>query len=106
MEEIRPLATDDEAHRCATMMCSSEPWITMGRTFEESLAIVQNREREVYLAADGDQIFGYVIINMRGAFVGYIQILCVDGLARGRGLGTRLVEFAERRIFREAPNVF
>ena len=26
--------------------------------------------------------------------------------ARGRGVGTRLVEFAERRIFSETPNVF
>jgi ribosomal-protein-alanine N-acetyltransferase len=106
MEEIRPLATDDEARRCATMMCSTEPWITMGRTFEESLAIVQNRELEVYVAADGGPILGFIIINMRGAFIGYIQILCVDASARSRGLGTRLVEFAERRIFRVSPNVF
>lgn len=106
MEEIRPLATDDEARRCAAMMCATEPWTTMGRKFEESLEIVQNREREVYVAADGGGISGFIIINMRGAFIGYIQILCVDASARSRGLGTRIVEFAERRIFRDAPNVF
>jgi len=43
---------------------------------------------------------------MHGAFIGYIQTVCVDAAARGSGIGTRLVEFAERRIFAETPNVF
>ena len=106
MEEIRPLSTEDEASRCAAMMCATEPWITIGRTFDESLTQVQNREREVYVTMDGDQLLGFIIISMRGAFIGYIQTVCVDAAARGHGLGTRLVEFAERRIFRDVPNVF
>ena len=106
MEEIRPLASAEEAKRCAQMMCSTEPWITLGRTFEESLALLEDPERENYVAADGNQLLGFIILNMRGAFVGYIQTVCVDGDTRGRGVGTRLVEFAERRIFRETPNVF
>jgi ribosomal-protein-alanine N-acetyltransferase len=106
MEEIRLLASADEAKRCAQMMCSTEPWITLGRSFAESLALLQDPERETYVAADGDQPLGFIILNMRGAFVGYIQTVCVDDAARGQGVGTRLVEFAERRIFRETPNVF
>ena len=43
---------------------------------------------------------------MHGAFVGYIQTVCVDADARGSGTGTRLVEFAEKRIFADVPNVF
>ena len=43
---------------------------------------------------------------MRGAFVGYIQSVAVLEKWRGRGLGTALIEAAERRILREAPNVF
>ena len=106
MEEIRPLASAEEAKRCAQMMCSTEPWITMGRTYDESLAIMQDTSREVYVFAEGDQLLGFIIINMRGAFVGYIQIVCVDDRTRGRGVGTRLIEFAEGRIFRDASNVF
>jgi ribosomal-protein-alanine N-acetyltransferase len=106
MEEIRPIRGEDDARRCAQMMCSTEPWITMGRTFDESLAIVRDGTREVYVAGDADQLLGFIIINMRGAFIGYIQIVCVDGRARGGGVGTRLIEFAEQRIFRDAPNVF
>lgn len=106
MEEIRPLAGTEEAKQCAQMMSSSEPWITMGRTFDQSLAIVEDTSREVYVLADNDQLLGFIIINMRGAFVGYIQIVCVDSRARSRGAGSRLIEFAEQRIFRDAKNVF
>ena len=77
-----------------------------GRTYDESLAILQDTTREVYVFAEDDQHLGFIIINMRGAFVGYIQIVCVDERARGRGVGTRLIEFAEQRIFRDASNVF
>jgi len=106
MLAIRPLSGDAEARRCAEMMCSTEPWITIGRTFEESLDIVKDPTREVYVADDDGRIHGFIILNMRGAFVGYIQTVCVDAEARGGGIGTRLVEFAEERIFADTPNVF
>ena len=106
MEEIRPIAGEDEARRCAEMMCATEPWITISRNFDESLKLVQDPTREVFIAADASELLGFIIINMRGAFVGYIQTVCVAEEARGRGVGTRLVEFAERRIFSETPNVF
>jgi ribosomal protein S18 acetylase RimI-like enzyme len=47
-----------------------------------------------------------VILVIHGAFVGYIQIVCVAAGARGSGIGSRLVRFAEERIFRQFPNVF
>jgi ribosomal protein S18 acetylase RimI-like enzyme len=43
---------------------------------------------------------------MTGAFVGYIQTVCIDPSCRGRGLGTRLLQFAEERILRVSPNIF
>ena len=43
---------------------------------------------------------------MTGAFVGYIQTVCVAPEWRGRGLGAILISFAEERIFRETPIVF
>ena len=88
------------------MMCSTEPWITIGRTFDQSLAQVRNPDREVYLAMDGVEVRGFIILNMHGAFVGYIQTICVDGSSRGGGIGTQLIRFAEERIFRQTPNVF
>src|SRR6266536_4799843 len=88
------------------MMAGSEPWVTLGRGYEESLALLQDATREVYGAFEEDRVLGFVILNMAGAFVGYIQTICVGEGDRSRGIGTRLMRFAEERIFREAPHVF
>jgi ribosomal-protein-alanine N-acetyltransferase len=103
---IAAIATDAEARTCARLMAASEPWVTLGRTYEASLRIVQDPTREVYVARDGQEIVGFVILCMTGAFVGYIQTVCIHPDRRGQGLGSRLVDFAEQRILRESPNVF
>jgi ribosomal protein S18 acetylase RimI-like enzyme len=104
--EIRRLAGHDEAVHCARMMASLEPWITLRRDYEESLRVLLDAQRESYVAYHGDSLAGFLILIMHGAFVGYIQTICVAPEARGKGLGTKLIEFAEERIFRETPNVF
>jgi [ribosomal protein S18]-alanine N-acetyltransferase len=100
---IRPLASRDEAERCAAMMASSEPWLTLGRTWDECLTVVTDPTCETYV---DDDLRGFIIINMHGAFTGYIRTVCVAADARGTGLGTQLVAFAEERIFKDSPNVF
>lgn len=104
--DIRPLASPEEARVCARMMAGSEPWVTLGRGYEESLALLRDATREVYGAFEEGRVLGFVILNMSGAFVGYIQTVCVSEEDRSRGIGTRLVRFAEERIFRDSPNVF
>jgi ribosomal-protein-alanine N-acetyltransferase len=104
--DIRPLSNDDEAHRCATILSTSEPWLTIGRKYDESLALVRDRSREVYVAWDGDRFAGFLILVMHGAFVGYIQIVAVAPEMRGSGVGSELMKFAEEKIFARHPNVF
>ncbi|HSB35471.1 MAG TPA: GNAT family N-acetyltransferase [Thermoanaerobaculia bacterium] len=87
-------------------MAASEPWITLKRDFAASLRILRDTSKERYVAFVGDALAGFLILSMRGAFVGYIQTVCAAPGFRGRGVGTALVEFAERRVFRESPNVF
>jgi ribosomal protein S18 acetylase RimI-like enzyme len=99
-------ATAGEAEGCAHLMATSEPWLTLERSYETSLGIVQDPTREVYVARQGASIVGFIILCMTGAFVGYIQTICIHPDHRGQGLGSRLVEFAEQRILRDAPNVF
>jgi len=103
---ITPLSGEEEARACARLMSASEPWITLGRSFETSLAIVRDPTREVYVARSEDSVAGFLILCLTGAFVGYIQTICVDPRYRGQGLGSKLVEFAEERILRVSPNVF
>lgn len=103
---ISRLATDAEARTCAHLMANSEPWVTLGRSYEACLRIVQDPTREVYLSRDEGEIVGFVILCLTGAFVGYIQTICIHPGRRGHGLGSQLVEFAERKIMEEFPNVF
>jgi ribosomal protein S18 acetylase RimI-like enzyme len=108
---IQPLSSERQARSCAGMMASSDPWRRLGRSFEESLSLLRDPSREAYVAlepsADTEpRVAGFTILIMQGAFVGYIQSVAVREDCRSRGVGTALVEFAERRILRETPNVF
>jgi ribosomal-protein-alanine N-acetyltransferase len=103
---IAELEAEADARTCARLMASSEPWLTLGRTYEASLTIIQDPTREVYLLWNDGVIAGFVILCVTGAFVGYIQTVCIHPDCRGQGWGSRLVAFAEQRILREFPNVF
>jgi [ribosomal protein S18]-alanine N-acetyltransferase len=103
---VRPLETEAEAQWCARLMSSSEPWTTLGRSYQEALERMRDESCERYVARLGSVLAGFLILDMKGAFVGYIQTLCVTPEVRNQGVGTKLVEFAENRIFRDSPNVF
>ena len=105
-EKIIKLQNITEAKICAQMMANSEPWITLRRDYETSLKILTDPAREVYLVTVDGDIAGFTILNMHGAFVGYIQSMCVVPEWRNRGLGSRLMAFIEKRIFSETPNAF
>jgi ribosomal-protein-alanine N-acetyltransferase len=104
--EVRRLKGGSESEACARMMAGSEPWITLERGYDESFEIISDPSREVYLAMIGGEIAGFVVLEMSGAFVGYVKSICVSPAWRGMGVGRRLMAFAEERIFSEAPNVF
>ena len=103
--QIHSLSSRAEAEACAGMMVVSDPWKTLGGTFERCLGIIEQPRQEVYVADDGGPA-GFIIVNMNGAFVGYIRIICVAPERRSSGLGTQLIRFAEERIFRDSPNAF
>lgn len=104
--EIRELDRESETDACARLMAGSEPWITLRRSYEESVRILRDPSREVYVAVVGEEVVGFTILRMTGAFIGYIQTVAVEPDWRGRGIGSRLIRFAEEWIFRQTPNVF
>jgi ribosomal protein S18 acetylase RimI-like enzyme len=103
---IRPLGTDAEAQACAALMASSEPWRTLRRDHDTLLRFARDPGRERYVAYQDDRLAGFVFLNLQGAFVGYLQTICVAPAFRNAGLGSALIAFAEARIFRDHPNVF
>jgi len=104
--EIRKLEQPHEIAECARMMAGSEPWITLKRDYDASVATLADPSKELYLATVDNEIVGFVILDMHGAFVGYIQTVCVAPPWRSKGIGSRILAFAEERIFSDTPNVF
>jgi ribosomal protein S18 acetylase RimI-like enzyme len=104
--EIRKLEHEEDARTCARLMSSSEPWITLRRTYDISMKILTSPTREVYVARVDGEIVGFIILIMQGAFVGFIQTVAVMPEWRNHGVGSRLMRYAEERILRVTPNVF
>jgi ribosomal protein S18 acetylase RimI-like enzyme len=95
-----------EVQICARFMADSEPWITLCRDYDASIKTLSDLSKEVYVAVSGNQITGFIIINMQGAFSGYIQTICMAPDWRAKGIGRLLIDFAEKRILQDVPNVF
>jgi ribosomal protein S18 acetylase RimI-like enzyme len=104
--KIRKFQDAAEAETCARMMASTEPWITLCRDHAASLKIITDLLRKIYLAILSGKIVGFSILLMRGAFVGYIQSVCVAPEWRSKGIGSQLMSFLEQRILSETPNIF
>ncbi len=100
--------TNDEAvfEQCAKMMVKSEPWITLGIDLARCRSAFDGECKEVYVLKEDEALAGFVILQVCGSFKGYIQTLCIDESWRGRGLGTKLLEFCEKRILKISPNIF
>jgi [ribosomal protein S18]-alanine N-acetyltransferase len=100
------LDTDAEGEACARIMATTDPWITLGRGYDECLAVVRDPATEAHVALDDRGVAGFILVMMRGAFVGYIRSVAVREDCRGGGLGSALIAHAEARILRDVPNVF
>jgi ribosomal protein S18 acetylase RimI-like enzyme len=87
-------------------MSNTDPWITLGRTYEDSVKILTDPTKEVYVASVGMEFVGFSILQTQGTFVGYIQTVAVTAGWRGKGVGSRIIQAAEDRIFGEFPNSF
>jgi [ribosomal protein S18]-alanine N-acetyltransferase len=103
---IRPLRDAAEARYCAGFLVASEPWVTLGLTFEQAMQRLTDPTREIHVATVGEEIAGVLILFLDGALKGYIQTIAAHPDWRARGVGTRMMKFAEQRIFQLSPNVF
>lgn len=103
---ITPLASSAEADACARMMSATNPWITLGRGFEACRRIMDDPASEVYVGRMDGEIAGFIVLVMQGALVGYLRTVCVAPGFQRQGIGSRLVAFAEERVFRVSPNIW
>jgi ribosomal protein S18 acetylase RimI-like enzyme len=100
------LLEDKDVETCARMMQASDPWATLG-TREDTLAgILRNPDRLRVVAARGASVAGCIVVSTAAPLSGYVQAVCVAPGERGHGVGRRLMEHVEERLFAAGPNVF
>jgi ribosomal protein S18 acetylase RimI-like enzyme len=87
-------------------MSKTDPWITLGMNSNQCLVAFEGNCKEIYTISIGRYIIGFVILQICGAFSGYIQTICIREDYRGKGFGTILLKFCEERILKFSPNVF
>jgi ribosomal-protein-alanine N-acetyltransferase len=107
-ENIKITITSDPEKfpACARMMVLTDPWITLEMNYKQCLKAFEGSCKELCLAEAKEEIAGFVIMQTCGTFSGYIQTICVSEKYRGKGIGTKLLEFCEKRILSYSPNIF
>ena len=92
-------AAPEDSEWCARMMASTEPWITLNRDLAGCREAVARPGTELFVARDNGLPVGFILLAPYGmAAAPYIAAIAVDINARGRGVGSQLLRFAERHF--------
>lgn len=108
MEEIviKKFDLKSDAEVCAKIMADSDPWKRLNFSYELCLKSFEEPLAEFYVILEKDLTIGFISIQMEGAFTGYIKRICIHKDWRRKGIGSKLMKFAEDRIFKEKHNAF
>lgn len=108
MEEIAIApATDEERLWAAELMARSEPWITLRVSLEQCENACRDHEYLLYVAHRKGEPCGAIVLQRRGvAGSPYVKSIAVAAGYRGRGIGARLMDFAEDLFRSEAKHIF
>lgn len=94
-------AAQDDYAWCARLMASSEPWVTLGRNLKSCLDSLARIGTDLFVAIDGENALraGFILVAPYGlAGSPYIASIAVAAQMRGKGIGSELLHFAERRF--------
>ncbi len=98
----------DETHygAMAQIMCNTDPWITLKRDQAACLSSLRGDGKEVYTLFLDGEVVGVVVLQVLGSFRIYLQSICIAEKTRGKGVGSEVMDYLEKRIFAESPNFF
>jgi [ribosomal protein S18]-alanine N-acetyltransferase len=104
--DVIPMAMAEHELACVDLMLGTDPWRTLGYGADSLLRTVRAEGRERYVALVEGRFAGFLLLFLQGTFAGYIQTIGVADSLRGQGVGSALMDFAEKRIFQDHANAF
>jgi [ribosomal protein S18]-alanine N-acetyltransferase len=100
-------ASADDREWAASLMASSDPWITLGRGIDACRAACQRPECVLFVARCGDERCGFALVNPRGvAGAPYLASIAVAPAWRSHGVGALLLDHCERDAARSSRHFF
>jgi [ribosomal protein S18]-alanine N-acetyltransferase len=101
------VASDKEREWAAGILSDSEPWITLGVTYEKCLKNCSDQEYQIYVAHLEKKPAGFVILDLRGmASSPYIKSIAVAPEYRNRKLGAEILKYAENVAHQTSEHMF
>lgn len=100
------LGTEADVDWCTHLMASTEPWLTLRPSPQACEAVFRRVGCELFLALQGDTKSGFILLQSSGlAGSPYVGAIAVTAEARGKGVGSQLLAFAEKH-YPAARNIF
>ena len=91
---------------CTRLMASTEPWLTLRPSPQACEAVFRRAGCELFLAREAETNLGFILLQANGlAGSPYVGAIAVSAEARGKGVGSQLLAFAEQH-YPAARNIF
>lgn len=98
--------TEADIGWCTRLMASTEPWITLRPSAVACEAVFRRAGCELFLARRSETNVGFILLQQSGlAGSPYVGAIAVSEQARGHGVGSQLLAFAEFHCH-DARNIF
>lgn len=98
--------TEADIDWCTRLMASTEPWLTLRPSPQACEAVFRRAGGEWFLARRGEEPLGFILLQPNGlAGSPYVGAIAVNSEARGHGVGSQLLAFAEGH-YPAARNIF
>lgn len=99
--------TDAERDKIAELLAGSEPWIRLGTSLEQCYKVCHDPEYILFTAKIKGDLCGAIILHRHGvAGSPYLKSIVVVEKYRSKGIGARLMDFAEEYFKSEAKHMF